>query len=298
MEIPRPHSPTLSVVVGSNNARTTIASCLETLVRQCDAAGSQLIVVDNSEDGTDVLIRERFPQVRLIRSLERKYIPELWAIGMEQAEGAVVAITTAHCIPAEDWVAQILQAHASDPAAGIGGAIESDDAAETTDWAIYFCRYYRFMQPLLPASVHDIAGDNASYKRWALERYRAAWEEGFWEPDVHREILNDGGELRLAPQIVVRHKRSFSASGFLHNRFQHGRQFGQSKASRMGTGHRIAEALKSPLVPAVLLSRVVRTVLAKRRHLKPLARALPLIALFYTTWAAGEATGYLTRSQP
>ena len=52
-------------------------------------------------------------------------------------------------------------------------------------------------------------------------------------------------------------------------------------------------ALGSPLVPAVLLSRIVRQVRRKRRHGKELVRALPCLVAFLAAWAAGELIGYL-----
>lgn len=58
----------LSVVIVSYNTRDLLAACLASL------AGSEpeieIIVVDNaSEDGSAAMVRERFPQVRLIQNL-------------------------------------------------------------------------------------------------------------------------------------------------------------------------------------------------------------------------------------
>jgi hypothetical protein len=148
------------------------------------------------------------------------------------------------------------------------------------------------MPPLEGGPVIEIAGDNASYKRRALDRYRDAWREGFWEPDVHAEIRREGGLLQLEPRIVVRHRHSFDVSSFLSNRFSHGRQYGRSQGESLGKGARIARALGAPLVPVVMAGRVARAVL-RGRHAGQFVRALPLIGLFYASWAAGEAAGYL-----
>ncbi len=285
--------PRLTVVVGSSNARATVAEGLGTLVAQCRRVGAELIVVDHSDDGTDAAIRECFPDVCLVRAPETRYIPELWAVGVERAAGEVVALTTAHCVPADDWVARVLEAHDAHDAAGIGGAIENDPAATAADWAVYFCRYHRFMPPLAAGPTADIAGDNASYKRWALDRTRDLWRDGFWEPDIHAEILRRGGTLRLEPRIVVRHVRSFGVAGFVRNRYRHGRQYGRSQGRTLGPGARVGRALRAPLVPAVLTGRVASAVRRAGRHAGPFARALPLLGLFTASWALGEAVGYL-----
>ena len=52
-------------------------------------------------------------------------------------------------------------------------------------------------------------------------------------------------------------------------------------------------ALTSPLIPAVLLFRIVRQVRRKRRHGKELARALPFLLAFLAAWTSGELIGTL-----
>ncbi|MGH9843090.1 MAG: hypothetical protein ACREEM_30495 [Blastocatellia bacterium] len=58
------HSP-LSVVIGSHNARTSVRDCLSVLAPQCDEHGAELIVVDNSTDGTFEVVSAEFPRVKL-----------------------------------------------------------------------------------------------------------------------------------------------------------------------------------------------------------------------------------------
>lgn len=282
----------LSVIVGSSDARATVTDCLARLVPQCEAVGAELVVVDNSTDGTDALVRERFPSVRLIRSRCR-YIPELWAVGIAATTGEVVALTTAHAVPAADWAEQVLRAHAQRPEAGIGGAIENAPTGSLTDWAIYFCRYSRFMRPFEAGPEPEIAADNAAYKRVALDGVHGAWVDGFWEPPVHAALRENGHDLWRSPDVVVYHVRSFSLGGFLKNRLRHGRQFGRDRAAGQSPARRLGLALRAPLVPAVLLGRVAREVIGKRRHLGPFLGALPLIVVFYLAWTGGELAGYV-----
>lgn len=291
-QAPPETAPSLSVVVGAHNARTTIQACLAQLERQRQGTDVELIVVDNSTDGTAALVAEHFPAIPLIKAPEKAFIPELWAVGIAASRGALVAITTAHCIPGPDWIEQVLHAHeASYP--GIGGAIENDPSAGLTDWAIYFCRYSRFMRPFAESVEADLAGDNASYKRPALDRHRALWHAGFWEPEVHTALIQEGYALWRTPAVVVYHKRSFSGLGFVRNRFWHGRQFGFDRGSRIGAGRRLVHVLGAPLVPLVLLLRVAREVWTKKRHTQKFLLSLPLIGVFYLSWAVGEASGYL-----
>ncbi|MCZ6766807.1 MAG: glycosyltransferase, partial [bacterium] len=185
---------TLSVVIGAYNARSSIAECLESVERQRNGRVIEVIVVDNSTDGTADIAATNFDHVQVIRSPESNFIPELWEVGINRSTGDIIVITTAHCIPAGDWIDSILKAHEK-PFAGIGGAIENDGTSGLTDWAIYFCRYSRYMLPFGEREVDDIPGDNASYKRAAMEGCKEERRNGFWEPTVHAQFAREG--LRL-----------------------------------------------------------------------------------------------------
>jgi len=282
----------ITVVVASHNARTSIAECLSALVAQRPPEDVEIVVVDNSTDGTTEIIRERFPDLRLIVSPPSTLIPQLWGAGIQQSSGEVVALTTAHCIPDQDWLWQVRKAHAA-PAAAIGGVIENVASAGVIDWAIYFCRYSRYMPPVREGVVAEIAGDNASYKRTYLERCQAAWRDGFWEPAVHAELKKAGRSLLLAPSIVISHKKSFRLLSFMRQRFQHGRQFGAWRASCLPSRQRALYIVLSPLIPFVLLARIGQQVLQKGRHCKAFVLSLPVLLLFLAAWTLGELAGYL-----
>lgn len=283
--------PTLSVVIASHNARASITECLAAVIAQ-RPEGVEIVVVDNSTDGTAEIITHQFPDVTLILSPSSLLIPELWEAGIRQSAGDIVAITTAHCVPGRDWLVRILQAHDA-PVPAIGGAIENTPLARVVDWAIYFCRYSRYMLPLQESFVAEIAGDNASYKRVYLARYPDTWQNGFWEPTVHAALKKAGLSLLLVPSIVVYHKKSFSLWGFTRQRFQHGRHFGSWRAAQLVGWRRGLQLVLSPAIPFVLLARIGQQVLSKGRHRKELVVSAPLLFLFLSAWTCGEVAGHL-----
>jgi len=287
----------LSVVVGSQNARMSIRECLNELESQRNGQEVEIIVVDNSTDGTAEAVGQDFPNIKLIRSLEDKLVPELWEIGINHSAGDIVAITTSHFVPAKNWIEEIFKAHKTTSGAGIGGAIENHETADLVAWAIYFCRYSSYMLPFREETVKDFAGDNASYKRSALDRCRQARRDGFWESFVHEEMRKQGFELLVTPTIVVYHQKSFTLPGFINQRFWHGRQFGRERALSVSGMKRATYILLSPLIPIVLLSRITQRVLNKRRHVKQYFFSLPILLLFLLSWSAGELTGYLRTSK-
>lgn len=282
----------LSVVIGSRNARVTVAECLTALESNSAPRGLEIVVADNSTDGTPEIIKDRFPHVKLLHLPTNALMPELWEAGIRESTGEIVAVTTAHCVPGKEWVGAILKAH-EHPYPGIGGAIESGQGASLVDWAVYFCRYSNYMRPFAPGVVAEIPGDNASYKRWALDRCVDVRRKGFWEPEIHAVLRGDGYQLFMDPSIVVYHERAFGVLGFMRQRFHHGRHFGESRAGLFSAPKRLLYAVSAPLIPLIFLSRVTRQVLAKGRHRREFLLCLPILLLFLLSWSAGEWCGYV-----
>jgi hypothetical protein len=258
---------------------------------QTAQTAADVIVVDNSTDGTPQLIRARFPGIKLVTQPRSALIPELWKAGIQQSSAEIVALTTAHFVPRHDWLGQVLKAHRC-PLPAVGGAIESDASSRAVDWAVYFCRYSPYMLPFEEGFVAEIAGDNASYKRAYIERCQEAWQAGFWEPAVHAELKKAGFQLWLTPSIIISHKRSFGFLSFMKQRFRHGMQFGGERACRCSVPTRLIYLLASPAIPIVFLLRITGRVVAKRRHVGRLLMAYPILALFLMAWSFGEMLGY------
>ncbi len=286
----------LSVVLASQNAVNSIAECLREIENQGRGYAIEILVVDNSNDGTQDIIASDFPQVKLVRAPADKLIPELWGIGIDLSVGDRIAVTTTHFVPAKNWIAEIIKAHDSD-CAGIGGAIENDESAGLVSWAVYFCRYSRYMLPFAGENTHDFAADNASYKRSELERVKHAMANGFWEVFVHREMHKERMSLALTPEIVVYHQNSFTFSAFTKQRFWHGKQFGNTRAASIPGSKRLALVLLSPLIPFVYLYRITGRVFARKRNISKYVLSLPILVLFLTSWSFGEFIGYLRKSE-
>jgi hypothetical protein len=250
-----------------------------------------MIVVDNSHDGMAEIVAKQFPAVNVVTACKTSLIPELWETGINCSHGEIVALTTAHFVPAENWIEEILRAHQGSYA-GIGGAIENDPRGGWVSWAIYFCRYSPYMLPFSGRAVDDFAADNASYKRSALDACRSARAKGFWETFIHAEMKNAGIRLFLSPGIVVYHQQSFTLVDFIRQRFVHGRQFGSERVRNLRLARRLSFVLMSPAVPLVLFWRITRRVISRRRHFGRYVLALPILSLFLLSWSAGELTGY------
>ena len=285
--------PKLSIVVASSNAAYSIEQCLTSISNQIRDGQAEIIVVDSSTDGSASIVEKKFPKLNLIKLSEPNLIPELWSRGISWAHGDIVSLTSAHCVPDRQWISQILKAHESDYPA-IGGAIENADSKNLVDWAIYFCRYTQYMKPFETCFVNDMASDNASYKRSALEACKDVWQDGFWEPFVHAKLIQDGSKILLNPEITTFHVRSFRFFSFIKQRFNHGYHFSEMRSRHFSNIKKVIHVLAFPVVPFLMAVDRVKSVLQKKRHIKKFLLSLPIMLVFFTSWALGEVRGYLT----
>ena len=233
--------PRLSVIIASVNGLKCIAECLEHLERQTAHGQAEVLVVDRCGGETAETIRRRFPGVRLIPVAPDTTIPRMRAVGVRAALGEIIAITEDHCMAPPEWFDKMLRAHTSAYAA-IGGAVENCATESIVDWSVFFCEYSHCMRPIPAGVVQDIPGNNASYKRWALNKCRDRLEDGVWENFLHATLKDRGIELFSDPSIVLYHKKSFGVMEFLSQRYHYGRSFaamrteGAPRPSLVGQG--------------------------------------------------------------
>ncbi|MEE8526091.1 MAG: glycosyltransferase [Thermoanaerobaculia bacterium] len=279
----------LTVVIAVWQEPSSLADCLQALAEQMSSRTQ--VIACATIDPPEAARRHSWLQWR--RQPADLLIPELWARGISAADGEVVALTTAHFVPRPDWLARIREAHRRLDSVGIGGAFDPPRGGSLADWATYFLRYSAYLEYREERDVVEIAADNASYKRSALDAHRELIDDAFWEPDFHRLALAEGETLTFDPTIRVVQRSSFGVRRFCGQRWCHGRQFGASRMRGRSWPMRWAGALAFPLIPLIVVAKVGGRVLRNRRDLGPFAASLPILGLFACAWAAGEVWGYL-----
>ena len=304
-------SPSLSVIVAivsdTTKARATtdlLAPCLEALASQAEPGAVEIIVPYVPPlDGIDAL-RDRFAGVVFLpvsdlpappRKGSREHHNPLRARGVAAARGRIVALIEDNARPAPDWCARMIAAHEEDHAA-IGGAIEND-IDRPLNWAVYFCDFGSYQNPLPPGEAAGASDANVSYKRDRLEAIRPVWQETFREPEVNGALLARGETIALSPEIVVYQQRSDLTFGAaLQERYVWGRSFGAMRRQSLTGGRRLVYAALSPLLPPLLTLRVARNTLQKGRPAGRFLKALPFLVPMTLAWALGEMAGYLMPS--
>ena len=281
----------LSVVIAVQHAQANLAQILHRLAAEPE--GDVEIVVCHTAVDTDVpRLVQGHPRARALLSPPGSLIPHLWRDGILAARHAAVAVTTAHCLPAEGWLGRLRAADLASHA-GVGGVFENAPDADAKAWAIFLQRYLPYAPPQAARTVRDIAADNAVYRREELLRHEALLNEGFWEPEFHARFRLAGLTLALDPSIVVVHANRYSAHQFFAQRFAHGTQFGLARGRTLGIARRCLLLALSPLLPFLFLRKIATAAWRHPLHRARLLPSLPWLGFFLVAWGMGEARGYL-----
>jgi hypothetical protein len=300
-----PDQPALSVVVAIVSDTTEhpdvrhLDACLEALSRQ---PVEIIVPYHPSVDGI-TRMRSKYPDVRFLEAARlRTYTPqggsrehhdELRARGLAEAKGRIVALIEDCGIVPPDWSARVVDAHNQGYAA-IGGAIENG-IDRPLNWAVYFCDFLRYQNPL-PEGESPIASDaNITYKREALESVRPVWNEIFHESAVNQALRTRHEKVALAPRMVLyQHRLGLRLLPALKERFVWGRSYAATRAGLADISKRAFWGAFSPALPVLMLARMTLMALRKRRTMPAYLKALPLTTALVLSWSWGELVGYVT----
>ena len=280
--------PRLSVVVASVNGLPGLGRCLESLIERAPEA--EVIMADWTDAETRRDVLETWPSVQVISFDVPTTVPELRAAGIARARAPYVAVIEDHCIVEKDWSSRILAAHLAGHRV-VGGSIRNGACTRTRDWAAFLCEYSEHMEPAPAGVVGSLPGMNVSYDRAAIDAMSGLLREGCWETWLHPHLAQSGFELYSEPEAVVIHAQEFGIREFVSQRYHYSRSHAGMRNHALGR-KRILYAAGSPVLVPLLYFRIARNVLSRRCHRRELLRATPLIALYVTVWAFGEAVGY------
>ena len=290
----------ISIIIPSYNSEKTIARCLQSLQNQTFGGPYEIIVADSSTDRTPQIIREKFPQVKLIR-FERKTDPGTARnAGVKASRGEIICFIDSDCQAAADWLDQLVSVHRHYDYEAIGGAVENgNDRQNNVAWAGYMAEFREFLPQYPPADREHIPTCNISYKRHVFDKI------GFFNPHYYPQedlefnyrLRQQGGKIFFIPSAKIFHTHRNRLQPFL----QHQKRVGRVTAKMLKIlpleGSTIVRKkwLATVVVPLLPLVKWWRTMLVflkwRSDVIRQHALAAGILALGLLPWAVGFLQG-------
>ena len=304
-----PETPELSVVIAivsdTTNPRVDVAhlnGCLQAFADQVAPPSLEIIVAHLPDvEGLDA-VKARFPATQFVAVADvkgpretgggREHHDVLRARAMALAGGTLIALMEDHARPDPHWCAAIAKAHQA-PFSCIGGAM-GNLIDRALNWAVYFCDYGRYQNPLPEGEAHFASDSNVSYKRAALERVREAWAASFREVIVNGQLMKRGEKVILRRDIIVNQCRAGLSFGpAMRERYVWGRSYSATRNATLTLSKRLVLAAASPALPFVLTLRLARTAAERKTYFGKFMTAMPLVFVLLLSWSLGEGIGYV-----
>jgi hypothetical protein len=299
----------LTIIVTVVGGKALVHRCLAAVYPQVNFATTEVIVPYDRWSADVEDLAEEFPSVRFrfindlgaasaatVSSHQHRLYDRRRAVGLSLARGRLIAMTEDYAVPAEDWCRQIFRAH-EQPYAVIGGAIDNG-IDRPLNWALYYCDFGRYGNPLEHGPAEYASDVNLAYKREALDSIRDVWSEAYHETTVHWTLRSRGEVVFLDPRLVVyQHRPAIGLFRAVRERIEWGRIFAETRVARCSLWRRVCYAAGTAILPALLLLRVLRNMLRQGRSVTQIVQTLPLTACLLAGWALGEFSGYVRGQQ-
>ena len=115
-----------SIIIVTYNVEGFITFCIDSLLRQEDAGQLEIIVVDNASlDSSVSIIKDRYPDIRVIANDENLGFSKACNQGAELATGDTLVFLNPDCIVEESAISKLVE-KAKDPDVGIVGPLLID----------------------------------------------------------------------------------------------------------------------------------------------------------------------------
>ncbi len=286
----------LSVIVIVGIHRTTIKKLQIALKSQTVANQVELILVDMNSDCRPPIVIEDGLCVRVVEAGAKITYTEARLLGSREARGSIVAFLEDHCIPAQDWVESLIEAH-QETWALVGYSFTNGSPDAFIYRITLLAEYGPWVHPVPSGPVNFLPDGNLSYKRDCLFTGDSSSipeeETGLPTPDYYKK---QGKELFLESRAKVAHQSCKHPKDTFWGHFCCSRILAAERirSHSWTPAKRILFALGIPVVlPGLQILRLLPNIVKQRTHIKDFFIGLPYFYLLHQFAAIGESIGYL-----
>jgi len=266
-------APVLSAVVFGYRNEATILRAVRSLLDQDGADLVEVIVATSGGDGTAALVRETFPDVKVVESPTRLLPGGVRNLGSALATGQFIGFLEADCVARPGWVRRRIDLHRQghEAVASALDAMATDGRIERA--ALYLVHPARLAgHPEGPATEYQAYG--LSFTRELLDR-AGPFDETLrsYEDTAMAERLDDlGVHPWFDPAVCIEHDGPSTLGELVRDQFVRGRRDSWAELLRLPSGRHRHRLEVAPGVRALIV--VLRALYRLSRRIRTTATAL------------------------
>jgi len=199
-----PTNPFVSVVIVSWNRRIEIEYVLDEYKKQTYKNFEMVVVDNNSTDGTRELIKERFPEIRLIELPENTGY-HAFNVGMQNAKGEILIVSDDDAFLEPDGISRIVDKFNANPNLGIA-------VSKPVSYPLEIDFPWTTIKNTDPTKSYDVHWFNSvgiGMRKSMFEKIGYFDEDYFFwgcEIDFATQAIAAGYDVKYFPNILVYHK--------------------------------------------------------------------------------------------
>jgi glycosyltransferase involved in cell wall biosynthesis len=198
--------PSISIVIPSYNSKKTIVQCLNSVLNQSHKEIVQVVVVDSSDDGTDEIIREFFPNVKLIALRDKTLAGASRNIGVKATNSEYIAFTDSDCIVDHYWIENVLRRMKSGDYDAVGGAILNGTPESLSGTLGYLNEFSFYLPQRRSEYVDTLATANVCYRRCIFDSHQFMETLPAGQDTVfHWSLIDNGEKLFFDSAVKITH---------------------------------------------------------------------------------------------
>lgn len=274
----------ISVIIPVYNGEKTISKCLNSLKNQ-NFKDYEIVVVDSSIDNTPKIIKENFPNVKLIH-LDKKTQPgPARNLGIKKAKGSIIALTDSDCIVDKNWLKEIYNSHKNHDV--VGGSVLNANPKNFIGWASYLMEFTHVLPKKQEKFMKHIPTCNISYKKEIFNNYGYFLDTWFPAEDrlFNYNLINNNIKILFNPKIKISHINRTKIREFLKHQIRLGNI--SAKCGKKFKSFETSSFINNPLAlifPLGKFATISLRILKNGKYIPIFLLILPLFSLGILIW--------------
>jgi hypothetical protein len=284
----------LSVVLVTDTF-TTIEKVVAALSIQGTPERLELVIVTPSpeEVRAEVSGMTAFGGIRVVPVESLRALEGPRGAGIRAASAPIVFVGETHAFPQPGWADALIEAHSAGWTVVVPG-FENANPSSAMSWAGFLADYGSWLAGLPGGEITRFPTFNAAYRRSALLELGPRLDVLLSTGDELLQALRAaGGRFVFEPSARIAHLNIARRRDWIVERYLGGLVTAHSRMERWPRRRRLLYAAASPLIPVVLLARILPGLETARRTSLVPASAYPAVLAGLVVSAAGELVAYL-----
>lgn len=196
----------VSVIIPSYNSSAFVEKCLESLRSQQTTIPFEIVMVDSSSDGTNELVKTKFPEVKLIHFDEQCSCGKARNIGIRETSTDFILFIDTDCIAEPTWIEEMTLALTDDGADAVCGAFKNGTPSNISGTAGFYLEFFRFLSYSgKPKEVNWLVGGNSGFKRSILESFEYVDSNLGDDFLMSYHLRQEGKKVLFLPNVAICH---------------------------------------------------------------------------------------------